>query len=475
VPAQYGFLSELTIAWIPTPSPWEGLFILNSVMSFLLAATVFVLLRNLGRGFLNLLMSFGVALVAGFLRPGFGSQLIGPIGYPSTGGFRFLWCVGLLLILLLIVRVQSPRTRLAILVAGNLVWVVGVLWSAESAIYSTFVWLPGYFLMLVAERWHEPRIRRRLLSIAGLTAVPLLFLAVALTVVVIVYEIGLGQAPDPFAFVEFGLTYQSGFGVWPIDPGGPGWVLFLAYVATLATLAWNHRRQPMAVSVALVATAAMVYATSSYFVGRSHPNAVWNLAPQICIALAVALVLADRARHAEPMPLLLRLASAPVFVVLIVGSLGEHGPAADYVLRPQNDILRIDAHLPATDPGLALLLDAHVKPGERVAYLGAGGDPALSPYLFAGTEQPNGAPLWLPLVPFSAVNILTPSRRTLYLDRFIGSHPVGGWLIEQTGPKVGPQTDEEWVKQEIATRFSPGPSYSNDGYVLTFWSANGSG
>jgi len=41
VPAQYGFLSELAIAWIPAASPWESLFVLNALMCFLLAATVF--------------------------------------------------------------------------------------------------------------------------------------------------------------------------------------------------------------------------------------------------------------------------------------------------------------------------------------------------------------------------------------------------------------------------------------------------
>jgi hypothetical protein len=71
VPSQYGFLSELAIAWMPTPSPWEGLFILNSAANFLLATTVFLLLRSLGRGVLNLLMSFSVALATCFLRPGF--------------------------------------------------------------------------------------------------------------------------------------------------------------------------------------------------------------------------------------------------------------------------------------------------------------------------------------------------------------------------------------------------------------------
>lgn len=465
VPAQYGFLSELTIAWIPTPSPWESLFILNSLMCFLLATTVFVLLRSLGRGILNLFMSFTVALVACFFRPGLTPQIVGPDGYPSTGAFRFLWCVALLLILLMLLRVRSSRARLAILLSGNLVWIVGVLWSAESAIYSTLVWLPGYFLMVVAEHWSQPDIRRRILSIGVLSAVPALFLAAALATIFVVYQVGLGHGPDLQTFYEFGLTYQGGFGAYPIDPGGPGWVLFLAFVATLVTLVWNARKQPAAASVVLVATAALIYSTSSYFVGRSHPNNVWNLAPQVCIALAVTLAVAGRHLRADPVPALLKLASAPVLVVFLVGSLGNRAALVDWVARPQRDITHIDTALVATDPSLQALLAAHVHPGDRIAYLAANTNPVLSTHLYTGTDQPNGAPLWLPLVPFSMVNVLPPTRRVTYVERFIARHPEGGWLIERTGS----QSQEEWVLRVIEAHFTSGPTYANADFQLAFW------
>jgi hypothetical protein len=465
VPAQYGFLSELTIAWIPTPSPWEGLFILNSLMSFLLALTVFLLLRSLGRGILNLLMSFSVALVAGFFRPGLLPQITGPNSYPSIGGFRFLWCVALLLILLTLLRPRPPRARRAILLAGNLVWIIGVLWSAESAIYSTFVWLPGYFLMVVADSRSQADIRRRILGIGVLSAVPALFLATALATVFVVYQVGLGQGPDLKNFYEFGLTYQGGFGAYPIDPGGPGWVLFLTYVATLVTLVWNARKQPAVASVVLVATAALIYSTSSYFVGRSNPVNVWNLAPEVCIALAVTLALAGRHERDDPVPALLRLVAGPLLIILLFGALGNRFALVDWVTRPQSDITHIDNALQATDPTLQALLDAHVHPGDSVAYLAEDLDPVLSPHLYTDVMQPNGAPLWLPLVPFAEINLLRPARRVTYMERFIARHPQGGWLIERTGS----HPHGNWVIQVIKAHFTPGPTYSNSKFQLTFW------
>jgi hypothetical protein len=466
VPSQYGFLSELAIAWIPAPSPWESLFILNSTASFLLAMTVFLLLRSLGRGVLNLVMSALVALVATFLRPGLASQFIGPDGYPSTGGFRFIWCIALLLVLLSLLRVSSPRARLTILVAGNLMWVLGILWSAESAIYSTFVWLPGYFLAVVAEFWGQTGGRRRILTIAGMLALPAVFLALVLAIVFVIYQIGLGHGPDLQAFYEFGLTYQGGLSAYPLDPGGPGWVLFVAFAATLVTLAWKVRKQRAMASIALVATAAMIYATSSYFVGRSHPNNVWNLAPEVCIALAVTLTLAGREWRTDPLPILLRLAFAPILIMLLTGTLGQKAALVDYVARPQLPLDRIDAGLPPTDPSLQILLDAHVRPGDRMVYVCDrinNVDPLLSPHVFNNRVQPNGASVWLPLVPFREVNYLTPERRVDYLERFIARHPEGGWLIECAGG------ESPWVTQEVKDNFTMGESYQNADYRVTLW------
>jgi hypothetical protein len=466
VPSQYGFLSELAIAWIPTPSPWEGLFILNSAANFLLAMTVFLLLRSLGRGVLNLLMSFSVALAACFLRPGFANQFIGPDGYPSTGGFRFIWCVALLLIFVALLRVSSPRGRLALFVVGNLLWVLGVLWSAESAIYSTFVWIPGYALTVVAECWGVGDKRRRIVKIARLVALPAIFLAVAVAIVFVTYRIGLGHGLDLQSFYEYGLTYQAGFGSYPLDPGGPGWVLFVAYVATLVTLAWKVRKQPAMASIALVAAAAMIFATSSYFVGRSHPNNVWNLAPEVCIALAITLLLAGRDWRSDPVPLLLRLACAPIFIVLLTGTFGEQAALVDYMARPQLPLDRIDAALPPTDPSLLALLNAHVPSGDRMVYVCGTADhvdPLLTTHLSPNTEQPDGAPLWLPLIPFSGVNHLSPARRATYLERFIERHPEGGWLVECIG------AESPWVTQTVQDNFTMGPTYANADYRVTLW------
>jgi hypothetical protein len=219
-------------------------------------------------------------------------------------------------------------------------------------------------------------------------------------------------------------------------------------------------------SIVLVATATLIYSTSSYFIGRSHPNNVWNLAPEICIALALTLSLADRHLRADPVPRLLRLVAAPVLIVFLLGALGNRAALIDWVTRPQHDITHIDTALKATDPSLQMLLAEHAHPGDRIAYLASATDPVLSPYLYTNTVQPNGAPLWLPLAPFAEINILPQARRVTYLERFIARHPQGGWLIERTGPQ---SQGAGWVIQVLEAHFTPGLTYSNADFHLTFW------
>jgi hypothetical protein len=291
--------------------------------------------------------------------------------------------------------------------------------------------------------------------------VPVVFLAVGVAMVFAVYQVGLGHGPDLLGYYEFGLVYQGGFGAYPTTAGGPGWVLFLAFAAPLVALVWNARKQPAAASIVLVATAAMMYSTSSYFVGRSHPNAVWNLAPEVCIAFAVTLALLRGKADNDPLPDLLKLVAAPILIILLLGSLDVRAALQEWVTSPQHNITQMDTALPPIDPSLQELINAHVHPGDDVAYLADGTDPLL----YSSRNMPDGYPLWLPLDPWAAVNLLPPARRSLYLERFIAQDPEGGWLIERTGS----QPKEQWVRQVIEAHFTAEQTYSSSTYRLTYW------
>src|SRR5262249_51826427 len=79
-----------------------------------------------------LLLSWAVI----FLIPGWPPWLTGPSTYPSVGAFRFFWCYALLAVLFWEHRRQErhPVGRWPLWL-GCCVWLVGTLWSGESAVY----------------------------------------------------------------------------------------------------------------------------------------------------------------------------------------------------------------------------------------------------------------------------------------------------------------------------------------------------
>ncbi|TMQ33157.1 MAG: hypothetical protein E6K70_14620, partial [Planctomycetota bacterium] len=150
VPAQYGFLSTLTLAWLPTHSVWQSLYLVHAVLLCGVACFLFLLLRSLGTGLSNYCFSLVVTLAAVCLIPGWPPLLTGSYFVPAVSPFRFFWCYALLAVILWAVRTE-PRDRLQkrILGLGCTAWLVGSLWSGESMAYCATIWLPAYFFLLL--------------------------------------------------------------------------------------------------------------------------------------------------------------------------------------------------------------------------------------------------------------------------------------------------------------------------------------
>src|SRR5262249_36292573 len=141
-----GFLSTVTLAWLPTHSVWQSLYIVQGILLTITGCFLFVVLRSLGQGFMNWLFSLVLALAAVFLVPGRPQDLYG-YDTPAAGPFRFFWCFALLMVLVWQYRRPASMPS-ACLVIGCLVWLLGTLWSAESAVYSAVIWLPAYVLLV---------------------------------------------------------------------------------------------------------------------------------------------------------------------------------------------------------------------------------------------------------------------------------------------------------------------------------------
>lgn len=526
VPSQYGFLNMLTIAFLPFGSVWQSLYIANSLFLFLSALFLFFLLRSLRAGFTNFCFSLGVTLAAVFLMAGWPPELLGPQVYPSAGAFRFFWCYALLGVLIWEFQTGSKDPPRRILLVGCITWLIGTLWSAESAVYCAAVWLPAYALLVLrkAISVHTERrsLRSSLLAAVFWLSIPPFLLLAIIGMIAGYYVLNLGHLPDWSAFFEYSVSFSSGYYAMPIDVSGPVLTLFLVFCALSATAAYFLRGGLTQRALSLIGgTWGALWATSSYFVPRSHPTVVSLLSPILCVAIVVTLYLLARYQVTDRWAMLVRTSFVPVLVVILTVTFGNAAglaqfaqyitpsPHASYLERytdhAYNRLLpagvaamageerateratrgsrhagyepEINRRLPVMDKSLLSLLDtAGVKIGEPIVYVG---DPEFGGILPAWPVTADSRirflsppQTWQPTMPFWLVAALPDERKEVYMARFTERARLSGWLIQSK--EEAPYTSLPWFAGQLQQTHEPTEVFENDDWTLTWFEFSGS-
>ena len=493
VPSQYGFLSVQMIAWLPVGSSWEALFLLNGVSETVMALVIFSIIRGQRRGVRDTVASLAITLAAVFLRPfpadGVHSILFWSSNiFPSTGAYRFIWCVLLLALVYRAGRDLSahPASR-RLLCAGCGVWLIGCLWSVESALYCSIIWLPAFAWLAHDRVWRLPTSKRwRQLGIWIL--LPLGAMLLSILGLELIYAIGTGRGPDFYAYFEYALAYQNGFGAYPLDPGGTVWVLLLIIgmlVAALVDAARSRRSGPFA---AAFTAAAAVWITSSYFVGRAHPNNVMNLAPIFFAAIFVVFHIWRRSGPAgRPIVGLIRLVAAPILIVLVVASFANQTALGELVgpgvHDGMTDVSALVANATDIDPALQSALNAAgVQPSDPIVYIPTGsvvsgplgtGYPGSVMPAWTPASNPSIAvrdsPAWLPLNPTTEILVLPLARRDLYIDRFVTQYHLSGWLVESADSGM----DASWLTADLAKHYQVTRTFKSGVWTVSWYQYQG--
>jgi hypothetical protein len=471
VPAQYGFLSTLALAKLPTGSVWRSMHLLTGALHLVSAGVLYGLLRLATRrrgpgDAVSVPFALAATAAAMFFLPGIpGPQILGPWTYPATGPIRFVWCHALVAVLAWGTHLGRdggpPRRR--VMWAGSAVWVVAALWSFESAVYATAAWLPGFAWMAWERAGADPspaHLWGRLRRAAAWFALPLGGLAAAVAAISLHTWRKTGHPPDFRCFVEFCLGAKA-FAL-PADPDGPAWGLIglsgLFAAGTARALAVEGGRGfPLAAGAWGVA-----WATASYYVGRSHPLNATNIAPTLIVPLAAHLYLvsaaarprdpsADRPtappaddppapppgppeamqpRAGDASAALIRAAAVPFLSVLLFAAYGSPREAFEYLRRIRHtaDVERL---MPVADPQLvALLATAGFRPDDPVEYLDVCGVMPRLPVL--GSDRPRAMFRgWLPFDPEYLAWALPAERRDEYHDSFAARVRSGGWIVRR--------------------------------------------
>ena len=455
VPSQYGFLSTLSIAFFPGRDAWQALFIINAVTLFLVCCFIFFLFRSLRAGWDNYAFSLIVAITSVFLIAGWTPNVFGPQTLPSTGAFRYIWCFSLLGLLLMEMNTDdASRWHSRILLAGCLTWLIGTLWSAESAAYSAAIWLPSYALIIIRQGAHAYTgrhcLRRTVYRALSKLMVPPIMLAVAVAGIALFYVARLGQPPDLRGYVDYAST---GFFALPMDYTGAVISLFLVFCAISTLAAYilrrgvTHRMLPF-----VTGTWAALWVTSSYFVARSHPAAVTNLSPIIFSVIGVMLYVLNREKIAPAWTNIVRIPLVPLMAVLLTLPLANRPAIANYITASQTGY-RGRLELPVLDNAtLQLFLAAGVKPTDPLAYL----NNDLRAWPVRRADGTRGAApttrAWLPVMPLNLLVPLPAERAGVYVSRFIERRRLSGWLVQCKGM---PYTAVGWLADELVQRYEP--------------------
>ncbi len=454
VPSMYGFLSILPLAASPARTPWQSFYLLQALCLFLVAAGVFLILRTLRPGWLNWCLALATAVTVPMFSPTFTAST--PVGstfvFPNAGAYRYIWCFVLVMVLSwAFISGEHSRCYRLFSIGGCLVWVVGVLWSPENAVFCSGVWLPAYAVTVFRQSRRDPRSWR--MAVRWL-AMPLVLLAGSVAIVSAVYVAALGHPPDWLSFVDYVFGLGTEVLVVVNDPTGPALVLLLAF-CVLATATWyaGLQRGELTASFALFAgLLGGVWATGIYGYTRSS----YVLHPMAYVAIAIMLVaIADHHRAGEWAGIV-RAATVPLFTLLLVSPLAAFA-ASPLAIRDAAASLRataasgfaVEPLIPDADPSLqALMTEARIGADDPVSFQGSWLGNLMQPWRPGGDAAARIITTrdWLPGHPYVSLRYVPEGRGPTYMRRFIDRVQRGGWLIQhKTGETANPPDQHERV------------------------------
>ncbi len=437
VPSQYGFLSILSIALTPGSTTWQSLYVLTAVFLVAQALMLFTMLWRRDGGLLNFLYA-ALLPAAIFLTDQAYRWPFGPRVYPQHG-VRFFWLYGLLFIIFKLSVDRTMASRRTYIFIGFAAWLIGCLWSFESAVWVTLTWGTYVAMTSLLRARQSTDWLGRVSAFWPIFALPIIAVA-TVAAIDAYYAVRLGHLPDWRSYAEFSSIY---LGAAP-DPQttsrlGPGWILLvlLGGVATPLLVTIGLRRFSALPALAAVWMAA--WSSCIYFAGETfadHVNAIMGI---FAYAFAIVALVSRNTRLTAAPTLLTRASFLPISALLIAAWLGDGGSLLkirapffpNYSFDQTNNVTPISGEL------AELIAKAGIQPTDKVVLPYFVGWTKLDTGLFMPFVRDSHGAIrelypWLPLSPAGAFGIfdtLAPDRQQIYIDRYLETTKEAGWLI----------------------------------------------
>jgi hypothetical protein len=445
VPLQYGLLNTLLIAWLPF-DVFTNLYLLQALLQAATAWLIYRVLRS-GGGLPAAAAAAVSAATAVFLASGYREPLSGNYAWPSMGALRYVWIYALLSVLFVMQRRPALRRHLTLL--GDGLWLIGCVWSFESAIACSAVWLPATLLSVVPA---QPGLAAWLRAAARRLVRPLLGAAGLFAAVSLAYRLAVGWWPDWLRYTDYLLAFGTRFSPSPIELMQRDGAILPTLAVGLTAAAFGVmrlQRGDRATAALLIGAAAALWAVSSYALQRGMELLFGTIAvPAIMLTVGLLLALQRRGQLGRSGRLWATAVLLPVTALLPVTNLTHpQAPAALLqALQPQRQA-PITQLLPPVDAELSeLFARAGVQPHEALAV-------ATTEMISLPTAY-RSRPFWLPTQPQLMYLPLTVGQSVRYLERAAARAPAGGWLLESNSGGLWPGSllDQALARTHLAGR-----------------------
>lgn len=310
-PSQYGLLN----IFLPSLLPWtsrNSFYIFQAALFFVVA---FIIIRTIYMSFKHSVSFALIALASLSLFYFADPAVIGPGLYPSSSVMRFFWVY----ILIYTILLEYYRHNI---VNGGIKWIVtaayifGALWSAESMLYSTAI----YVTYLLANAIIISKLKKNSAFKFILKNISVIFLALIITN--IFYLAITGHLPDWEMYFMYAFNYAQGYGELIIKSWGIHWAVILALssIVFISSRLYSAKKYDewIVCSVCFVS----LWALSSYYVGRAVTNNITAILPIIFyIFIVISSVLMDSKLLVYG--LLLNAVFLPWVAVGVMGGIGN--------------------------------------------------------------------------------------------------------------------------------------------------------
>lgn len=411
-PSQYGFLSLIFIYLVPSADPWMKFYLLNGILTFITSLLFFRLLwnkNNLAWYILAFLISWSLMYIMTSGYPFANSS-----STPSSGPIRFFW---LILLSFSIVSLKNHKIFIQLIIILPL-WLIGFLWSFESAFYVSSIIFP--YLIYILFFLNYSFLKR----IIFFLSFPF-FLLLTSIVIFIYYNLSIGHFPDLYSFVEYTISFRQGFYAEEINFLGGLWIpiLILSWIIIKISDSDNVKDKFLIFSIWCG-----LWSVCSYGVGRSLDIVFFKQSYLYIFFLFLVIKLIGFKKTKIYF-------FSPIFIILIVftftnSSFFQHLHQTisnqDYSLKNTNHHVTKDYNeiLTIINPGKIPVI--YMEPGRHKYYN------SKKEYKNQNTGQIQylNNKIWLPIHPATIMDPLIHKRRIVYVERWIERHNIDkGWII----------------------------------------------